>query len=136
MGWYGNNCGCNEHQNVASWGPPATKGQHDGIRHYQGDIQATIDFGFDGIKLDGCGEFKNLSYFAELMNATGKPILVEDCHWGGDGPGDWGDGGKRVTHRCLPYFVSLTRGTLVVVHRPPLERGERGVGGTTISDPL
>jgi hypothetical protein len=39
------------------------------------------------------GEFRNLTYFAELMNATGKPILVEDCHWGGDGPGDWGDGG-------------------------------------------
>jgi hypothetical protein len=33
------------------------------------------------------------SYFAELMNKSGRPILVEDCHWGGDGPGDWGDGG-------------------------------------------
>ena len=61
MGWYGNNCGCNEHQNVASWGPPATAGQTDGIKHYQGDIQATIDFGFDGLKLDDCGEFKNLT---------------------------------------------------------------------------
>ena len=99
MGWYGNNCGCNEHQSVDSWGPPATVGgagshNHDGIHHYQGDVQATVDFGFDGIKLDGCGEFKNLSYFAELMNASGRPILVEDCHWGGDGPGDWGDGGR------------------------------------------
>ena len=28
------------------------------------------------------------------MNATGKPILIEDCHWGKDGPGSWGDGGK------------------------------------------
>ena len=47
-----------------------------------GSIQATIDFGFDGIKLDGCGEFRNLTVFAELMNKTGRPILVEDCHWG------------------------------------------------------
>ena len=31
-------------------------GKTDGIHHYEGQIQATIDFGFDGIKLDGCGE--------------------------------------------------------------------------------
>ena len=67
---------------------------NDGIHHYEGDIQATIDFGFDGIKLDGCGEFMNLTFFAQLMNKTGKPLLVEDCHWGRDGPGDWGDGGE------------------------------------------
>lgn len=65
---------------MPSWGPPATPGKTDGIKHYQGDVQATIDFGFDGIKLDGCGEFMNLSYFADLMNATGRPILIEDCH--------------------------------------------------------
>ena len=57
-------------------------GKTDGIHHYEGEIQATIDFGFDGIKLDGCGEFRNLTVFAELMNKTGRPILVEDCHWG------------------------------------------------------
>ena len=57
MGWYGNNCGCNEHQNVASWGPPQTTGKlkfgkgplTDGLHHYEGEVQATIDFGFDGI---------------------------------------------------------------------------------------
>ena len=134
MGWYANNCGCNEHQSVASWGPPQTTGKlkfgkgplTDGLHHYEGEVQATIDFGFDvstvscrrcchrcrwppiyidgarvctmctamsqGIKLDGCGEFLNLTVFAELMNKTGKPILVENCHWGHDGPGDWGDG--------------------------------------------
>ena len=48
-----NNCGCNEHQNVASWGTPVSPGKTDGIHHYEGEIQATIDFGFDGIKLDG-----------------------------------------------------------------------------------
>ena len=85
---------------MPSWGPPQTTGRlafgkgplTDGLHHYQSEIQATIDFGFDGIKLDGCGEFLNLTVFAELMNRTGKPILVENCHWGKDGPGDWGDG--------------------------------------------
>lgn len=101
MGWYANNCGCSEHQTVASWGPAVTTGAlpfgkgplNDGINHYIGEVQATIDFGFDGIKLDGCGEFLNLTEFAELLNKTGKPILIENCHWGRDGPGDWGDGG-------------------------------------------
>ena len=96
-----NNCGCNEHQNVPSWGPPQTTGKlkfgkgplTDGLYHYQSEVQATIDFGFDGIKLDGCGEFLNLTVFADLMNKTGKAILIENCHWGRDGPGDWGSGG-------------------------------------------
>jgi hypothetical protein len=91
MGWYGNNCACSEHSDV--WGTPVSPGQRDGIHHYEGDVQATIDFGFDGIKLDGCGEFRNMTVFAELMNMSGRPILVEECHGGHpDGPGDWGDG--------------------------------------------
>ena len=32
------------------------------------DLGLISVFRFDGIKLDGCGEFRNLSYFAELMN--------------------------------------------------------------------
>ena len=103
MGWYANNCGCNEHQTVAGWGaaaspvpgpfPGRSAGDTDGIHHYEGDVAATVAFGFDGIKLDGCGEFKNLSVFAELLNQSGREVLMEDCHWGGDGPGSWGDGG-------------------------------------------
>ena len=57
MGWYGNNCGCSEHQSVPSWGPPASssvgqtdEGLTDGTRHYEGDVQAIVDFGFDGEK--------------------------------------------------------------------------------------
>ena len=127
----GNNCGCNEHQNVPSWGPPVSPGQHDGIHHYEGEIQATIDFGFDGIKLDGCGEFKNLTVFAELMNKTGKPILVEDCHWGHDGPGDWGDGGhlnqgpnQVPADKWCPFNVSaaLIKHVRVLLQPFPLTR--------------
>ena len=45
----GNNCGCNEHQSVASWGPPASPGAKvggwagpltDGVHHYEQEIQA------------------------------------------------------------------------------------------------
>jgi hypothetical protein len=75
-----NNCYCGEMQKgVPGWGP-------NGINHYKGDVQATIDFGFDGIKLDACGIFLNLSLWAELLNETGKHVLIENCHWGHDGP--------------------------------------------------
>jgi hypothetical protein len=53
IGWYANNCGCEEHQSVPSWGPAASTvvGQTDealtdGIHHYQGDVQAIAEFGF------------------------------------------------------------------------------------------
>lgn len=93
IGFYANNCGCEEHQTVPTWGPPAStvvgptdESLTDGIRHYEGDVQAIVDWGFDGVKLDGCGAFRNLSVWAELLNKTGRPVLIEDCHWGGDGP--------------------------------------------------
>jgi len=72
---------------------------HPPVRHlaydaqlWAGDVQATIDFGFDGIKLDGCGEFRNLSFFAQAFNKTGVPVMMENCHWGGDGPDDGWEG--------------------------------------------
>lgn len=37
---------------VESWGPAVSPHRSDGIHHYEGEVQATIDFGFDGIKLD------------------------------------------------------------------------------------
>ena len=82
-GWYGNNFHYGEGKlNVTSWGAsPGGKGKTDGVKHYQGDVQAIIDFGFNGIKLDNCGQFLNMSLFAELMNATGRPIMVGECHW-------------------------------------------------------
>lgn len=44
-----------------------------------------------------CGEFRNLTLFAELYNATGKEIMIENCHWGGDGPGT-DDSGQNPTN--------------------------------------
>lgn len=70
---YGNNCICSEHNypNVTA--------------HMQGDVNAVTQYGFNGIKLDGCGEFLNLTWWADLLNATGRPILIENCHWGTSG---------------------------------------------------
>ena len=67
-GWYGNNCICKDH--CASQAC------------YEGDINALTAFGFDAVKLDGCGKELDLTLFAALMNKTGKAIEIENCHWG------------------------------------------------------
>jgi hypothetical protein len=71
-GWYGNNCICSDHCSSPEC--------------YQGDVDAAIDYGFDSIKLDGCGAQRDLDLYAALFNASGKSILIENCHWGGTVP--------------------------------------------------
>jgi len=71
-GWYGNNCICKDHCSSDAC--------------YAGDINALIAFGFDAVKLDGCGAQRDLTKFADLMNKSGKPIEIENCHWGGTIP--------------------------------------------------
>lgn len=68
-GWYGNNCICAENDT-------------DEDKFYEGDVKALIRFGFDGVKLDGCGSQLNLELYDDLINATGKAITMENCHWG------------------------------------------------------
>ena len=72
MGFYYNGCGCIERREPASgWNI-----------NYQGDIKSLAEFGFDAVKFDGCGRMCNLTYYAELMAATGKAFEIENCHWG------------------------------------------------------
>lgn len=68
-GWYGNNCHCAD--KVCSE-----------EKCFSGDVQATLEYGFGSIKLDGCGVEKDVELFAKLFNATAIPILIENCHNG------------------------------------------------------
>jgi hypothetical protein len=70
MGWYANNCFCRENDYP-----------NPGLV-YQGDVNFMTKSGFDGIKLDDCGMFKNLTLWSDLINATGHAAMIEDCHWG------------------------------------------------------
>ena len=45
-------------------------------------MKATLDFGFESIKLDGCGVETNVTLFAELFNQSGKRVMLENCHNG------------------------------------------------------
>lgn len=71
-GWYGNNCECSDHCTD--------------VTCYEGDVHAALDYGFDSIKLDGCGRELDLTLFAQLFNESGKSIMIENCHWGGTVP--------------------------------------------------
>uniref|UniRef100_A0A7S3LNX9 Alpha-galactosidase n=1 Tax=Aplanochytrium stocchinoi TaxID=215587 RepID=A0A7S3LNX9_9STRA len=67
-GWYGNNCLCKETGNRSTI-------------YYDEDAKATTYYGFDSIKLDGCGAQKDTALWHDLLNKYNpKGILIENCH--------------------------------------------------------
>jgi alpha-galactosidase len=68
VGWYLNGCKCGERVEKAI--------------NYQGDITDLRAFGFDGVKIDGCGKQRNMTLYAQLMKETGQNYTIENCHWG------------------------------------------------------
>ena len=75
-GWYLNNCICSDH-----CGSGSDSSESD-FKCYEGDVASLIEFGFDSVKLDGCGKQRDLNVWSNLMNASGKAIQIENCHWG------------------------------------------------------
>ena len=70
-GFYMNNCICKEKMFT----------DPDMIdKIYRQSVQAMVDWGYDAVKLDGCSQFHNITYWAQLMNETGRPFEVENCH--------------------------------------------------------
>ena len=49
-------------------------------RHYAQDIAWLIQNKFDGVKVDNCGSSQNVSEYARLLNASGRPVQIENCH--------------------------------------------------------
>jgi alpha-galactosidase len=45
-----------------------------------GDVLATLAYGFDSVKIDGCSSQHNTTLFAARYNDSGIPILIENCH--------------------------------------------------------
>ena len=127
MGWYLNGCACGEHVELA--------------KNYKGDIQSLHDFGFDGVKIDGCGAQRNQTFYAALMRGTGRAYTIENCHWGRCTQGDDSSCPTRdwcplpcYAHdytRCELGLLPLTYTTLVQVPVqlvPHLGRHQRGRG--------
>jgi len=77
-GWYMNNCLCKE----KPWGDRVLKPPSWYEKVVTRSAIAAADLGFDGVKLDACSEYEDLHQWSAAFNATGRPILVENCHWG------------------------------------------------------
>lgn len=73
-GWYANNCHCADHSSTCK--------AERGATCTRGDVEAVVELGFRSLKVDGCGTEGNVSLFAELLNQSGVPVLLENCHQG------------------------------------------------------
>ena len=73
-GWYANNCHCADHSSTCK--------AERGAACTRGDVEAVVELGFRSLKVDGCGTEGNVSLFAELLNQSGVPVLLENCHQG------------------------------------------------------
>jgi hypothetical protein len=47
---------------------------------YEGNVKALKNYGYDGVKIDSCSEFLNMSRWSATMKAEGLTILTENCH--------------------------------------------------------
>lgn len=78
VGFYGNNCRCKE----CTSGSSATWTCSNPTRYRQ-DANLTTALAFDGIKVDSCGQDRNMSAWAAQFHGAGKELFVESC---GNGP--------------------------------------------------
>lgn len=54
----------------------------------EGSVRAVVEMKWEGLKLDSCSQFNNLSWWNKLLNDTSPvPVLLENCHQGGFDPG-------------------------------------------------
>jgi len=67
-GWYLNNCICSDHCKST--------------KCYHGDVVALTEFGFDGVKIDGCSAEWDLDTYERMIRASGRKVVIENCHWG------------------------------------------------------
>ena len=75
MGWYANNCWCNEGKTDASgWPKP----------YYEGNARAIVGYKFDAVKIDSCGPSSNITAWREALNNAATTaghgrIQIENC---------------------------------------------------------
>ena len=49
---------------------------------FAGDVAATLEYGFRSVKIDSCGNQRNMTNYAELFNRSGTAVMLENCHNG------------------------------------------------------
>jgi hypothetical protein len=103
VSWYGNACACDLENSYTNSTQPTI------AQVVAGTVAATVEYKFDGLKLDSCSQFNNMTHWAEEINATGKRVLLENCHQGGLVPGQLMPGQRctGTTEVCVPFLGHL-----------------------------
>ena len=75
MGWYDDNCICMDSYKLranASWAE----------RAYAGDVRQLLDAGFDGVKIDNCGDDDGSGFASRAahINASGTALVIENSN--------------------------------------------------------
>lgn len=81
VGWYGNACACASENAYTNETSPTI------AQAIAGTVADTAKYNFDGLKLDSCSQFNNMTMWAEEINKTGHKVILENCHQGGLVPG-------------------------------------------------
>merc|ERR1719149_14237 len=68
VGFYFNNCQCREA------GQPT---------HYAEDANLTVKLGYDSVKIDSCGNQRDMTEWVREFEASGRNLTIENC---GNGP--------------------------------------------------
>jgi hypothetical protein len=93
-GWYMGNYQCSGGNSRSKDQPP-----WDMDKLVAGSVDAIKAYGFDSVKCDsGFGVCRNMSLWAQLLNESGRPVMIENCHQGAEGPGLVND--ASLTHNC------------------------------------
>ena len=107
VSWYGNACACGSENAYSSTTKPTV------AQAIAGTVAATASYGFDGLKIDSCSQFNNMTEWATELNRSGHKVLLENCHQGGMVPGQVIPGqscdGRGPGVSDCPYHVYRTR---------------------------
>lgn len=73
----------------------------DMVKLVEGSVKALVEYGFDSVKLDsGFSVGRNLSLWAEVLNKSGRPVMIENCHQGDIAPGENSSYAGANNHNC------------------------------------
>jgi len=105
-------------------------------RVYAKEAQLILDSNFDGVKIDNCGDDQGIgfNFIIQHFNASGKPILVEDCNQGhGHGPPR---GLPTDPHGWCPGNFFRTGGDIVADFGNTMEHLQETIPYQNLTDPI
>ena len=70
VSWYGNACACSSENAYSDTTEPTI------AQAIAGTVADTVKYKFDGLKLDSCSQFNNMTLWAAELNKTGHPVLL------------------------------------------------------------